>query len=348
MKESKETFGKLDNGEVVSLYTLENDNGMKVVLSDLGATVINIYVKDKDDKVVDVALGHLSFDQYKTNAGRYGSTVGRNTNRIEDAKITINNKTYELEKNEGNNNLHGGSNSLSSKLFETKQKADNEISFYTRLKHLEDDFPGNLDVEVIYKLTDDNQLSITSKAKPDQDTIVNMTNHSYFNLNGQDGSDILDNTLEIDSSFYNPNTSQALPTGEILKVDNTAFDFRQAKTLKEALTSDHPQILKLKGLDHNFLLNNTGFRKVASLYSPKSEITMEILTDLNSMNIYSCHHYPEEGAKNKNNVVYPKYGGIVFETQLVPNSLKMPWLKSPIVLANELYETTTAFKFITK
>ncbi len=347
METNKQEFGKLENEKTASLYTLENKNKMKVVLSDYGATIINIFVKDKDDKLVDVALGHLGFEQYKNNPGNLGCVVGRNANRIKDAKVSINNKTYELEQNDGKNNLHSGSNSLATRLF-TARERHNQVMFYTTLLHLEDGFPGDLNVEITYTLTEDDQLTIDYQATASEDTVVNLTNHSYFNLNGQDCSNIYNQELEIDASFYSPNTKESLPTGEILKVDDTPFDFRKLSNLKQPLNSQNEQIAMFNGIDHNFLLNNTGFRKVASLYNPDNKILLEVLSDRNAMHVYTANHFPDKSTVNKNNLSYPLHGGIAFETQTVPNALNMPWLKSPILKENILYTTTTAFKFSLK
>lgn len=344
MKLNKEEFKSLDKDKKVYLYTLENSAGMKVVLSDWGATIVNIFVKDKDDNLVDVTLGHLSFEQYKTNPGNLGCVVGRNANRIANAKVVVDEVEYDLEKNDGENNLHTGSKGLATTLFNA-EATDSQITFFTTVKDLEDGFPGDLDVEVEYTLSDDNTLNISYRAKSNKDTIVNLTNHNYFNLNGQDESTIYDHTLKIDSNFYSPNSKQSLPTGEILKVDDTAFDFIEAKELRKSLEVDEEQIKTFNGIDHNFLLNKDGFRIVASLYNPKNKIKLEVFTDRNAMHVYTANHFPDSDTINKDNLTYPLHGGIAFETQSVPNALNMPWLKSPLLKANEIYHTSTAFKF---
>ena len=232
-------------------------------------------------------------------------------------------------------------------LFKT-QVTENSVIFYTRIKHLEDGFPGNLDVEVEYNLSNDNQLTLTYKAVSDKDTVVNLTNHSYFNLNGQDESTIYNHQLEVDANFYTPNSPQSIPTGEVLLVNDTDFDFLKPTNLKKPLTSNVGQVKTFGGLDHNFMLNKTGFRKVATLYNPDNHIKMEVLTDRNAMHIYTANHFPDSETINKNNLTYPLHGGIAFETQSVPNALNMPWLKSPIIKAKEVYFSQTAYKFSLK
>ena len=347
MNTNKEEFGRLAKDKVASLYTMENKNGMKVVLSDYGASIINIFVKDKDDKLVDVALGHLSFEQYKTNPGNLGCVVGRNANRIKDGKVIIDDIDYQLEQNDGKNNLHTGKAGLHTTLF-TTETTDNDVTFYTTVNDLEDGFPGNLNVEVRYTLTEDNELRIYYQATSDQDTVVNITNHNYFNLNGQDESNIYNHQLEIDADFFSPNSSESIPTGEILKVEKTPFDFKQLKSLETPLASSEQQITMFGGIDHNFMLNETGFRKVATLYNPENKILLDISTDRNAMHVYTANHFPDTDTINKNNLTYPLHGGIAFETQSVPNALNMPWLKSPLLKAHEVYQTTTSFKFSVK
>ncbi len=347
MKVEKKVFGKLLNGKQAHLYTIENSMGTKLVLSDYGATIVNIFIKDGNDELIDVALGHLAFEQYIKNSGNLGCVVGRNANRIENAQIDINNIKYDLEVNDGPNNLHTGSNGLQTSLLKVDCGV-NQITFIKIVKHLEDGFPGNLYIEITYTLTQDNQIVINYMAKSDQDTVVNLTNHSYFNLNGQDQSSIYNHKLKIDANFYSPNTKDSIPTGEIVKVENSDFDFKDFKYLKQPLNSQNEQIKSFNGIDHNFLLNGSGLRNVASLYNPKNNLLLEVITDKNAMHVYSANHFPDDSTINKNNLKYPLHGGIAFETQTVPNALNMPWLKSPLLLANNLYKTTTIFKFSVK
>ncbi|HZJ85818.1 MAG TPA: aldose epimerase family protein [Erysipelotrichaceae bacterium] len=347
MKIKKEEFGDFDLNNKAYLYTLENKNGMKVTLTNMGASIVNVWVLDKDNNLVDVALGHKDLKHYINNSGNLGCVVGRNANRIKNAEALIDGSVYKLEVNDNNNNLHTGKMGLQNILFKT-QVTENSVIFYTRIKHLEDGFPGNLDVEVEYNLSNDNQLTLTYKAVSDKDTVVNLTNHSYFNLNGQDESTIYNHQLEVDANFYTPNSPQSIPTGEVLLVNDTDFDFLKPTNLKKPLTSNVGQVKTFGGLDHNFMLNKTGFRKVATLYNPDNHIKMEVLTDRNAMHIYTANHFPDSETINKNNLTYPLHGGIAFETQSVPNALNMPWLKSPIIKAKEVYFSQTAYKFSLK
>lgn len=347
MKTIKKEFGKLKDGRQAFLYSIENSKGTRLVLSDYGATIVSLFIKDINGQVIDVALGHLSFNEYIKNSGNLGCVVGRNANRIENGKLEINGVIYDLEINNGPNNLHTGTKGLQTSLFEADYE-DCQVSFMKIVKNLEDGFPGNLYVEVTYRLTEDDQIIIEYMAKSDKDTIVNLTNHSYFNLNGQDESNIYDHKLKIDANFYSPNTKDSIPTGEILKVENTDFDFRDYKSLKQPLHSSSEQIQSFNGMDHNFLLNGNGVRKVASLFNPKNNLLLNVLTDRNAMHVYTANHFPDSETINKNNLKYPLHGGIAFESQTIPNALNMPWLKSPLLLANDLYKTTTIFKFSIK
>lgn len=325
----------------IKLYTLENDK-YKVVISNLGATIINFFTKDKDGNEVDIVLGHKNLEDYISNPGTLGSVVGRNANRIENANIIINKIQYNLEVNDNHNNLHTGSAGVQFKLF-TVDEYEDSLIMKVSVKDLEDRFPGNLDITVVYRL-DNEGLLVMYDAVSDMDTIINLTNHTYFNLNGQDNSNIYNHDLYVNSNLFMPNNEFSFPTREILSNKDTPFDFTKKTNLKEALNSDYPQIKNFNGMDHNFLLNTPSYYHVACLSNEDNDIKLNVYTNLNAMHIYTANHFPDESTLGKNGMVYPLHGGIAFETQLSPNSMQMPWLKSPIVKANERYQSFTKFK----
>ncbi len=324
----------------IQTYTLENETH-KVVISNLGAAIINFIIK-RDDADIDVVLGHQDLESYEENPGNLGVVIGRNANRIEDASVTINDLKYDLEDNHFHNNLHTGSKGIQYKVFDTKQ-FPNHLEMTTSVKHLTDGFPGNFAIRVKFTLEEDTLL-INYEALSDEDTIVNVTNHSYFNLNGQDGSNLYNQDLFVNAKFFMPNNEFSMPTKEILSVDNTAFDFTQERNLKDSLLSKEEQIDNFSGLDHNFLLTNDDTHLAASLINNDNHLQLNVYTSLPAMHIYAGNHFPDEQVIGKNNTVYPLHGGIAFETQLSPNSMMMPWLRSPLLKVNTKYDEWTAFQ----
>ncbi len=328
----------------LQLYTIKNEK-LEINIANVGASIINLFVKDKNNNKIDIALGHLDLEHYLKNSGNLGCVVGRNANRIKDAQVVINNKYYHLDKNDNNNNLHTNTNALQYQIFDLKNINEESITLSTLIPHLSDGFPGDLNLDVNYSLFNDT-LTITYNAYSSEDTIVNITNHSYFNLNGQDESNIYDHTLFVNSNFYMPNDQESLPTKEILKVNNTPFDFREESNLKKHLLNDDLQIKMLNGIDNNFLLNCCDDDLAASLYSDKYKLRLNVYTDMPALHIYSANHFPDNNTVNKNNLVYPLHGGIAFESQFSPNTPNTPWLKSSLLKANERFKSTTKFQII--
>lgn len=323
----------------IQIFTLENEF-LHVEIGSIGAAIFKLIVKDEMNPL-DIVLGYDNLKDYFTNPGNHGVVIGRNANRIENAEITIANKTYQLEKNDGNNNLHSGSNGLAKRLFDG-YKEDNKVILTTRILSLSDGFPGNLSVKVIYELNG-YDLKVSYEAVSDQDTIINLCNHSYFNLNGHDHSTIYDHTLFIHADHYMPNNKDNYPTKEILNVKDTPYDFTRVIDLGTQLKQNYAEIIRTQGIDNNYLINYQDNHLLASLHSDQTNITLEILSDQNSMHVYTANHFPEP-LKGKGGISYPKHGGIAFETQFAPNSVNMPWLKSPLKAADELFTTYTIFR----
>ncbi len=333
-------------GMQVYEYILTNAAGMSVSILNRGAIVKNLFVKDKNGKMTDVVLGHGDASEYEKNPGYLGAVVGRYANRLEDGEMIICGKKYKAGINEGRNSLHGGIVGFDKKMWDAEPcGSDTEPSLKMKLfsPDGEEGFPGNLSVAVTYTLTAKNALSIRYEAQCDKDTVVNLTNHSYFNLGGYDSGAVDDNILTLPCSFYTPNNNECMPTGEILSVDGTAFDFRKPKKLHEAFESEDEQIKMFCGIDHNFIIDGEGMRLCAAMENPDNGITMKVYTDMPAMQIYTCNDDELKGGKNGSK--YGLHNAVCFETQYYPNSMKYSHFPSPVLKAGDKYDFTTYFEF---
>lgn len=344
----KRSFGKNSKGEEASLYTFKNKNGVVIEVTDLGATLHSVLVPDKDGNLCDVVLGYDDAPGYENGSGTFfGATVGRIANRIANGKFTLNGKEYTLVQNNGPNNLHSGLDFYSFRVWDVKESTENSITFSLHSPDGDQGYPGALDIDVTYTLTEDNGVRIDYYGVPDQDTIVNMTNHSYFNLAGHASGDILDQEVWMDSDEYTRNDETSIPTGEILSVEGTPMDFRVKKTLGRDIEEEYEALVLGNGYDHNWVLKNNGkLEKVAELISDLSGITMEVYTDLPGVQIYTANFLDHE--KGKNGAVYEKRQAVCFETQYFPDAINHDNFEGPVCKANEEYKTTTVYKFITK
>ncbi|MDD5936242.1 MAG: galactose mutarotase [Clostridiales bacterium] len=349
MQITEKPFGITREGEKATLYTIANDNGMEVVVTNYGANITSIIVPGKDGKKADVVLGYDTLADYEVNPCFFGSFIGRHANRIADAKFTLNGTTYQIEVNDGVNNLHSASKSYNKFLYEVEvYKEEDEISIeFSRLSpDMEQGFPGNLDYSVTYTLTNDNELVIEYYAVSDKDTIANFTNHSYFNLAGHNSGPILDQEVFIDSDKITTVREGLIPTGEYTDVTGTPMDFRTMKKLGKDIKADYAPLKMAGGYDHNYVLNTSGdeIEKVAELYDAKSGRLMEVFTDLPGMQLYTGN-FITEGTIGKGKAVYNKNSGVCFETQYYPNSCNIPSFPSPVIKAREEVETVTIYKF---
>lgn len=347
MSSQVSSYGFLPNKKEVLKYTLSNSSGMAVSIITYGATVTNLWVPDRTGVFQDIVLGHLSFNEYIKNAGYLGATIGRNAGRISKGELVINNTTYSLDKNDSENNLHGGNNSLSFQLFNAGVKElEDEISLTLtcKIKDMEDGFPGNMDVKVKYTLTESNQLTIDYFAKSDADTIVNLTNHSYFNLAGHGSGTIYDHVLFINANSYTPVHANGIPTGSILPVKNTPLDFTSPVPIKKNIAVSFPQIDPFEGFDNNFVLKGEGFREAASLYLPQNGRKLTIYTDRPGVQFYTGNFLPEQ-PQYKNHVQYKKHFGLCLETQALPDAPHNHWYPSVLLNKDKLWSSKTTFAF---
>lgn len=340
---TKELFGTLKNGENVFAYTLDNGKGVKAVILTYGGIVKNLYVNG-----TDVVLGRDTLNEYSDNDGYYGAVVGRHANRIKNAEFNINDRIYKVGKNDGNNSLHGGFDGFDKKnwsAIESGSASEPSLILKTFSPDGEEGFPGNLHVTVTYTLTVQNGLVIHYEAISDKDTVVNLTNHSYFNLNGHSSGTVDGHTLQINADFFTPNTDECMPYGEILSVKNTPFDFTAPKKIGEGFVSDHEQIKKFGGYDHNFVLCGNGFRKVAVLGGDKTGIVMETYTDKPGVQIYSGNCIDDKRVC-KDGCIYAVHQAVCLETQIFPNSTSIPHFPSAVLKKDNKYDFTTEYRFV--
>lgn len=349
MKITQKPFGKTKSGEEATLYTLSNNNGMKVSITDFGVNIVSIIVPDREGKFDDVALGFNSISGYEENRPFLGSFIGRCANRISGAKFELNGKVYTLQKNERENNLHSGVPGYNKVMYETEvYEEEDMISLeFSRLSpHMEQGFPGNLDITVTYSLTENNELVIEYHAVSDKDTVVNLTNHSYFNLSGHDSGSILDHKVWIKANQFTPTNDELIPTGELRDVAGTPLDFRTLKRIGDNINDDYEPLKQAGGYDHNFVLDisRDEVTKVAELVDEASGRVMEVFTDCPGMQLYTGNMLSsvEDG---KDGARYGKRAGVCFETQHFPNACNIKSFPSSILKAGEGYEFVTIYKF---
>ncbi len=329
-----------------TMYTFENKNGMIMEVTDFGATLYSLIVPDKDGNPIDVVLGYDSTEEYMGPSGTgFGATIGRNGNRIGKAEFTLNGKTYQLDKNNNGNNLHSGLDYYHYRIWTVKETTENSITFFLHSPDGDQGFPGNFDVDVTYTLTDDNELTIDYNGLADADTVINMTNHSYFNLNGHASGNILEHELWVDADAFTATDDKLIPTGEVRSVEGSPMDFRVKKLVGRDIDEDYDALNYASGYDHNWCLNNNGtFKRVIEISGDLSGITMEVYTDLPGVQIYAGNFLEAESGKT--GVTYKKRQGICFETQHYPDAINHDNFPSPVVTKGEAYKTTTVYKFV--
>ena len=343
---TKIRFGHTKSGQDAFLYVFSNKNGMVMAVSDFGATLQSLWVPDKNGDLRDVVLGYDDPASYEGNSlPFFGATIGRNANRIRNGEFILNGKTYKITKNDRDHSLHSGRDFYSFRMWEVQEETEHSITFSLYSPDGDQGFPGAVDIRVRYTLTEENEVKIEYRALPLADTVLNLTNHSYFNLNGHQSGNILDHSVWIDADTYLITNAEAIPTGEIVSVAHTPMDFRVKKQIGRDIGQGYEALLFGNGYDHNWCLNNKGaFAKVAELSSAKSGITMEVFTDLPGMQMYTGNFITKENGKA--NAVYEKRQGICFETQYYPDAVNHPHFPSPVFRKGEVYHTVTVYKFV--
>lgn len=337
MAVSSRPFGHTAAGAAVTACTLKNKNGMTVTVLDYGATVQALTVPNGQRGFTDVALGYDTVGEYERSGDYLGATIGRVGNRIGGARFSLNGTEHVLAKNDGENHLHGGIKGFDKVMWQVQAKENALVCSYLSPDG-EEGYPGNLQVTVTFSLSDDNALSIAYEAVSDRDTPVNMTNHTYFNLNG--GGSVLDHELQIFAERFCENDAGCLPTGRLLEVAGTPFDFRRAKTIGRDIGADCEQLRRGKGYDHNYVLSG---KKAAVLYSAGSGIEMTVETDLPGMQLYAAGGLTDRTGKGGAPIV--NRGAACLETQLYPNGMDCWGFPSPILRAGQKMHTETVYRF---
>lgn len=351
MSISKRAFGKTADGREAALFDLVNSHGMSAAITNFGGIVVSLQVPDKSGKLADVVLGFDKLEDYEKPGPHFGAIIGRHANRIEDSRFTLNGVEYRLYPNENQTHLHGGLKGFDKVLWQAEIQKRNGLDSLC-LTYLsrdgEEGYPGNLRVKVEYTLTEDNALQIEYFAVCDQDTVVNLTNHSYFNLSGHGAGDILRHQLWINADRFTAIDSRLLPTGEIRPVRGTPMDFTRMTPIGAGIGSSYEQIQCGNGYDHNWVLNVSGKspEKAAEAYDPESGRVLETYTTQPGVQFYSGNFL--EGVHGKEGVVYRKRSGFCLETQHFPNSMKHPHFPSPILKAGEEYHQITIYKFLNR
>lgn len=338
-------FGTTEKGQKALLYTMKNDAGTSVSVSDYGAALVSLFVRGKDGNPVDVVLGYDDVTGYEKGGDSIGATVGRNANRIGGASIEINGVTYELDKNDNGNNLHSGYDYYNKRFWDVAENADDHVTFRLHSPDKDQGYPGALDMYVTYTLDEDSMLTIHYEAVPDKDTVINMTNHSYFNLNGHDSGTVLNHSVTLDAESFTPADRESIPTGEIRSVDGTPMDFRSGKTLGKEIDADYEPLRLGGGYDHNWVLKNEGrFDKVAEVMADRSGIRMEVYTDLPGVQMYTANFL--NGEPGKEGALYGRRSAVCLETQYFPDAIHHDNFPGPVCRAGEKYDTRTAYRFV--
>ncbi len=342
MKVKSKPWGKSD------LYTLRNSKGAEATITTYGARVVTLTMPNKAGKFDDIVLGFDNLDGYlQTPPPPYfGATIGRYGNRIAGGKFELDGKTYTLAENNGANSLHGGNIGFDKVLWTAKSGDGASVAMTYVSKDGEEGYPGNLTATVTYTLTDNNELRIEYSATTDKDTVVNLTNHSYFNLAGQGEGDILGHVVMIDADRFTPVDKGLIPTGELKPVDGTPFDFRKPTPIGDRIDAKDPQIALGPGYDHNFVLNHAGpsLALAARVTEPKTGRVMEVLTTEPGLQFYTSN-FLDGTLKGVGGKVYPRRSAFCMETQHFPDSPNHPAFPSTTLKPGETYHSETVYRF---
>ncbi len=350
MNISKEPFGTTKSDEKVDVYTLTNNKGCTIKITNYGGIVTSLTVPDRTGKLCDIVLGHDNLDGYGNNSPYFGALIGRYGNRIAKGKFTLNGQTYTLATNNNLNHLHGGDVGFDKVVWQAKEIKQSdavglELTYLS--KDGEEGYPGNLSVTVKYLWTNKNELKINYEATTDKPTVVNLTNHAYFNLACT--GDILDHELMINADKFTPVDDGLIPTGELRSVKDTVFDFTKPTAIGARINKDDEQLKFGTGYDHNFVLNNYNgsLKLAATVYEPTTGRVIEVLTTEPGIQFYSGN-FLDGTITGKAGVVYKQRTGFCLETQHFPDSPNEPKFPSTVLKPGEKYKTTTVYKFSTK
>ncbi len=347
----KENWGKTEAGEEILLYTLRNASGIEVRITSYGGRVVSLKTPDRKGQFGDIVLGFDNLAGYLGKNPYFGALVGRYANRIANGEFQLNGTRYKLARNNGENSLHGGLKGFDKKVWDAHEITSGddpalELSYFSA--NGEEGYPGNLHATVRYTLTSSNELHLDYSAITDQDTVLNLTNHSYFDLSGQGTGKILDYEVTIHADRFTPVNAHLIPTGELRPVGGTPFDFRKPMPIGSRINESDEQLKLAIGYDHNFVLNGTGKGPslAARASDPQSGRVLEVLTTQPGVQFYTGNHL-DGSVTGKNGKVYGFRSGICFETQHFPDSPNHPEFPSTELKAGQRYQETTIFRFST-
>lgn len=342
-------FGKTKDGRQVDLYTLTNQNGMEASIMTYGGIVVSLKTRDRNGRLDDIVLGFNDFDTYLKPPPYFGAIIGRYGNRIGGARFSIGGVEYKLPANDGPNTLHGGVKGFDKVLWKARDVSDAaaqrlELTYLS--KDGEEGFPGNLSTTVVYSLTANNELRIDYSATTDKDTVVNLTNHSYFNLAGPAGGDILGHELTLFADRFTPVDKNLIPTGELRPVEGTPLDFRKATPIGARIHQDDEQLKLGGGYDHNFVLNSGGgaLALAARVYEPTTGRIMEVFTTEPGIQFYTGN-FLDGSFTGVGGKIYARRTGFCLETQHFPDSPNKPQFPPTLLKPGVTYQTTTVYKF---
>ena len=349
MKLEKHFFGTTTDGDRADLYRLSNDAGMDLAITNYGAAVVELCVPDRDGNRADVVLGFDSLSGYLAHSEYFGAIIGRYANRIAGGGFSLDNNEHRLTRNEGDNHLHGGTKGFDKALWQSEPDSSHR---HVALKHTyfsrdgEEGYPGNLLVNVIYTLTNDNVLTIEYTATTDQPTVVNLSHHSYFNLAGDGSGEILKHELMINADLFTPVDRSLMPTGEVKNVRGTALDFTRMTRIGKRIDRNEDQLAHGRGYDHNWILNRRGGQLVlaAKVHEPKCGRTMELYTTEPGLQFYSGNMIGESVMGKAGHVYRPRCG-LCLEPQHFPDSPNQPQFPATVLKPGDQYRQTSAFKF---
>ena len=334
-------------GDSTALFVLNNNNGMEVCVTNFGARIVSVLVPDRDGIMRDVVLGFDNIKDYQNVKSDFGASIGRYANRINQGKITIDGETIQLPQNNYGHCLHGGPNGWQYKVYKPVEVTRNSISFSLFSPDGDENFPGNVNAKVSYTLTDDNAIRIEYSATTDAKTVINMTNHSYFNLSGNPSNPAIDHILYINASNFTPVDSTFMTTGEIASVEGTPMDFTTHKAIGQDIENPYQQLRNGKGYDHNWVLDTKGNvnELAAKLSCPSTGIAVEVYTNEPGIQIYTGN-FLKGNVVGKNGVAYPCRASVCLETQHFPDSPNKPQWPSVLLEPGQKYYSECIYKFV--
>lgn len=338
-------FGKSPEGQDIMLYTLKNSKGMEAAVTNLGAIIVKLMVPDKNGKVDDVVLGFDKAEDYYDNASFFGAVIGPNANRIRDAHFEIDGVKYQLAINDGPNNLHSEFEEGYHKKLWDAQVADNSVTFSLEDTDGNMGFPGNKKVQITYTLDEENGLELHYHASSDKRTVLNLTNHSYFNLNGHNSGSIENHELMMNCSHYTPVVKGAIPTGVIAPVEGTPMDFTKSKRVGDEINNYYHQLRLVRGYDHNWVIDDCdgSVKHIATVVGDVSGRVMKVYTNLPGVQFYAGNCIARQ--KGKASTIYRPRHGLCLETQFYPDTIHQPTFPSCVFGEGKDYDSTTIYRF---